>query len=105
MSAKKLAAAFINIETDALVPLGELAQQRLGKRPSPATLWRWRLRGVNGARLAVVKSGGCWMTTHKAFGDFLQQQTANCQPTPLDSDAPTERSAATTAKLSAAGLI
>ena len=44
----------INIETDDLVPLGILAAQRLGKRRSPATLWRWRLHGVNGARLAVV---------------------------------------------------
>ena len=95
----------INIETDELVPLGELARQRLGKRPSPATLWRWRLHGVNGAKLAVVKSGGCWMTTVAAFADFIRAQTANCTPVPLDSDAPTERSAATKAKLSAAGLI
>ncbi len=97
--------AAINIETDALIPLGELAKQRLGKRPSPATLWRWRLRGVNGARLAVVKSGGCWMTTAAAFAEFLRAQTANCQPAPLDTDVPTERSAATAKKLAAAGLL
>ena len=95
----------INIETDELVPLGELARQRLGKRPSPATLWRWRLHGVNGAKLAVVKSGGCWMTTPAAFGEFLRLQTANSQPQTLDTDAPTERSAATKAKLKAAGLV
>ncbi|MCX7421343.1 MAG: DUF1580 domain-containing protein [Planctomycetia bacterium] len=95
----------INIETDELIPLGILATQRLGKRPSPATLWRWRLHGVNGARLAVVKSGGCWMTTAAAFAEFLRAQTANCSPAPLADDAPAERSAATQKKLAAAGLL
>lgn len=95
----------INLETDDLIPVGVIAQQRLGKRPSPATQWRWHLKGVNGAKLEVVKSGGCWMTTRAAFAEFLRQQTANCQAAPLGTDAPAERSAATTKKLAAAGLL
>lgn len=95
----------INLETDELFPVGVIAQQRLGKRPSPTTQWRWHLKGVNGAKLAVVKSGGCWMTTRAAFAEFLRAQTANCQPQPLDSDALAERSAATKKKLAAAGLL
>ena len=95
----------INLDTDDLIPVGQLAEQRLGKRPSPATLWRWKLKGVNGAKLAVVKSDGCWMTTRAAFADFLRQQTANCSPAVIDSAAPVERSAAMQKKLAAAGLL
>ena len=95
----------INLDTDDLIPVGQLAEQRLGKRPSPATLWRWKLKGVNGAKLAVVKSGGCWMTTRAAFAEFLRQQTANCSPSASANDAPAERSPATQKKLAAAGLL
>ena len=95
----------INLETDDLIPVSRLIQQRLGKRISPATLWRWRLKGINGARLECVLCGGCWMTTAKSFAEWVRAQTANCQPAPLDTDAPTERSAATTKKLAAAGLL
>ncbi|MFM9966028.1 MAG: DUF1580 domain-containing protein [Planctomycetaceae bacterium] len=95
----------INLETDDLIPVGQLLKQRLGKRISPATLWRWRLKGINGARLECVLCGGCWMTTAKSFADWVRAQTANCQPAPLDTDAPAERSAATTKKLAAAGLL
>ncbi|MFM9962877.1 MAG: DUF1580 domain-containing protein [Planctomycetaceae bacterium] len=95
----------INLETDELIPLAVVATRRLGKRPSPATLWRWLNKGVNGARPSVVKSGGCWMTTRTAFAEFLREQTANCSPAPMGDDAPAERSAATAAKLKAAGLL
>ncbi len=95
----------INPEVDDLRPVNDFVLARFGKRISPATAWRWRLRGVNGAKLEVVKFGGCWCTTAAAFALFVRQQTANCQPAPIGSDAPAERSAATTKKLRAAGLL
>ena len=99
------ATALIDIEVDDLRPVNDFVKARFGKRISPATNWRWRLKGVNGAKLECVRFGGCWCTTRAAFADFIRVQTANCQPVMLDSAAPTERSAATTAKLKASGLI
>jgi uncharacterized protein DUF1580 len=95
----------INPEVDDLRPVNDFVQARFGKRISPATAWRWRLRGVNGAKLEVVKFGGCWCTTAAAFALFVRQQTANCQPPPSPSGAPAERSANTKRKLAAAGLL
>ena len=95
----------INLEIDDLVPIGTLIKQRLGKRISPATIWRWRLRGINGARLECVLCGGCWMTTAAAFAELLRAQTANVQPALLESAAPVERSDAKKRKLAAAGLL
>ncbi len=100
-----MAASLIDLEVDDLRPINDFVKARFGKRNSPATNWRWRLNGVNGAKLECVRFGGCWCTTAGAFADFIRAQTANCQPAPLDSDAPTERSAATTKKLAAAGLL
>ena len=48
----------INLETDKLRPLSYVIRDRIGKRTSPATLWRWRLKGVNGVRLECVRVGG-----------------------------------------------
>lgn len=95
----------INVECDTLIPIGLLARERLGKRISPATLWRWRLHGVAGAKLESVKCSGCWMTTRAAFAEFVRQQTANCSPAPIGTNAPAERSAATAKKLAKAGLL
>ena len=95
----------INLEMDVLVPVSELVRQKLGKRISPATLWRWRLKGINGARLECVLCGGRWLSTSSSFAEFLRVQTANVQPALIDAPAPTERSAATTKKLAAAGLL
>ena len=82
----------INIELDKLFPVAPLIEQRIGKRPAPATIWRWRLKGINGVRLECVLCGGCWMTTAAAFAEFVRAQTANVQPALLDAPAPTERS-------------
>lgn len=95
----------INVETDDLIPVRDLVKQRLGKRLSPATLWRWRLRGVHGAKLESIRAGSQWMTTAAAFSEFLRTQTANCSPTLPPAEAPAERSAATERKLQAAGLV
>lgn len=90
---------------DDLRPVNDIVQARTGKRNNPATTWRWRLKGVNGAKLPMVRVSGVWCTTAAAFAEFIRAQTANCQPASLDTDAPAERSAATTKKLAAAGLL
>lgn len=95
----------INPEVDDLRPVNDIVQARFGKRLNPSAIWRMRLKGVNGAKLPMMRFGGVWCTTAAAFAEFIREQTANCSPAPLDSDAPTERSAATTKKLAAAGLL
>lgn len=67
----------IDPESDFLAPVLEVIRQRLGKSVSPATSWRWRQIGINGAKLECVRSGGRWMSTPAAFGEFLRNQTAN----------------------------
>jgi hypothetical protein len=79
---------------DHLRPVGEVIQARLGKRISPTTLWRWRLKGVNGVRLQCLRLGGSWLTSEAAFGEFLRAQTQNvlasCAGRPAD--APSKQS-------------
>ena len=95
----------IDATTDNLLPVADVIRQRLGRRVGPTTRWRWQTKGINGARLECIRCGGRWMTTHVAFGEFLRVQTANCQPAPLGTDAPAERTPATQKKLAAAGLL
>jgi hypothetical protein len=98
----------IDPETDDLRPVSEIAQARLGKRPSPAVIWRWRVKGCHGARLECVQVSGCWCTTAAAFAQFVRAQTAGaiarCRAAGVES-APTERDERTTRKLQAAGLL
>jgi hypothetical protein len=95
----------INLETDELLALGE-ACRLLPIKPSPATLWRWRTKGVRAGNqriwLECVRVGGRWYTTRAAMARFISQQTAAA--TPID-DEPRERSALTERKLDEAGLI
>lgn len=99
-------ATTINPEVDDLRPVNDIVQARTGKRNNPSTTWRWRLKGVNGAKLPMVRVSGVWCTTAAAFAEFIRAQTANCSPAPMHADAaPAERSAATTKKLAAAGLL
>ena len=99
-------ASKINPEVDDLRPVNDIVQARTGKRNNPATTWRWRLKGVNGAKLPMVRVSGVWCTTAAAFAEFIREQTENCSPAPLATDAPgVGRSAATAAKLAAAGLV
>jgi len=55
-----------------------VAKRRTGKRPSPATVWRWCRKGVRhgSIKLTAVFHGGCWQTTPEAFEQFLAEQTA-----------------------------
>lgn len=97
--------ATIDIAADRLEPVNEIAKRRLGRRLSPATLWRWATKGVvasdgHRVKLETVKVAGSWHTTEAAFTAFLRAQ--NPQPDPDDSNA---RDPSTERRLRAAGLL
>lgn len=98
----------INLEKDELRPIHQVIRARIGKRVAPATLWRWRLKGVNGVRLECVRVGGLWFTTTAAFAEFLAAQTASFErpEVTLRSDAvPPPRSPEKERKLREYGLL
>jgi hypothetical protein len=43
----------------------------LSTNPSPATLWRWAFRGVDGVKLQSFKIGGRRYTTAEALDRFV----------------------------------
>ncbi len=43
----------------------------LSTNPSPATLWRWAFRGVDGVKLESFKIGGRRYTTAEALDRFV----------------------------------
>lgn len=59
-----------------LEPVQTLCRRVIGKRVSPATLWRWVRRGTRAGRLEAVHVNGTWYTTADAFADFVNRQTA-----------------------------
>lgn len=61
----------INIEREQLMALGE-AGRLLGWQPSPATLWRWRVKGVRNVRLDCIRIGGRWLTSREAILRFVK---------------------------------
>jgi hypothetical protein len=67
-----------------VVTLTELARRlprrRANKPTHVATLHRWRLRGLNGVRLAAVKYGGIWVTTVQAYQRFVDALTRATAP-------------------------
>jgi len=96
----------LDLAVDDLRPINDFVQARFGKRINPATTWRWRLKGVNGAKLPMVRFSGVWCTSAAAFAEFIRAQTANCSPAPKHDDAaPAERSETTKRKLATAGLL
>lgn len=95
----------IDVENDDLIAVTAEAKRRTGKRPSPATVWRWVKKGVRGVRLEAVQLFGAWHTTRAAFGRFIAAQTAAALPIADSDDAPADRSPETAAKLKAAGLL
>ena len=98
-------AAVINIETDDIRPAQQVIKSRTGKRVSPATLWRWRLKGVGGVKLPMVRVGGVWHTTVEAFAEFVRAQTAALTPADPVGEVSAERSESTRRRLEAAGLV
>jgi hypothetical protein len=66
-------------DADRLLSLAE-ACRLLPSQPSPATLWRWRVRGVRGIRLCCTRIGGRWAVTRRSLQEFLTAVTAACSP-------------------------
>ena len=99
----------IDLENDELLTLAE-ACRLLPKKPAPSTLWRWRARGVVAGgrriRLPCIRAGGTWLTTRRAFAEFLERLTEAALPAEnLEDNAPSERPETTTRRLERAGLI
>lgn len=65
------------LDSGTLEPVTTIAKRITGKRPSPATVWRWAHKGMCGGsvRLAWAKHSGCLVTTEAAFRDFITAQT------------------------------
>jgi hypothetical protein len=47
------------------------AGRLLSTNPSPATMWRWALKGVDGVKLHTTKIGGRRYTTAEALDLFV----------------------------------
>lgn len=93
-------------DADDLVTVASEAKRRTGKRPSPATVWRWTHKGCRGVLLKAVHCFGAWHTTREAFSEFIRDQSAAAMAASVFSDdAPAERDEATAKKLRAAGVL
>lgn len=54
-----------------LLPLAEAFEKATGRRPSAASIARWRLRGIRGTRLESVRLGGRWLSSTCAVHRFI----------------------------------
>ena len=101
----KLTESLIDLEHDDLRPVSVIAKERTGRRPSPGTVWRWRLKGCHGAKLEAVLVNGCWCTTKAAFANFIRRQTDAANAACTAEGVSTERDEMTERRLKAAGLL
>lgn len=73
-----------------LRPVSEIAMQATGRRPAPATTWRWCKLGTRRGVLPAVRVYGSWHTTAAAFrawlhvADRADTSEAGRAETPLD---------------------
>ena len=96
----------IDLETDTLLPVAPLVEGRVGRRISPATLWRWRVKGIHGVRLEAYLVAGVWCSTPAALTAFLRDSSAAAMSgAPKTDGRPRERDPETTRRLQAAGLL
>lgn len=95
----------IDPERDTLIPAAKLIEQKTGRRPSPQQSWRWRTRGVNGARLECVRIGSQWYTTEAAFSEFIRAQSGDSWKSGSPVTPPKEREDQMRRRLKAAGLM
>lgn len=72
MSANKLVDSNYPLE-----PVATVAKRITGKRPSPATIYRWCRKGLAGGRIRLkwVFHSGAMHTTEAAFREFIAAQT------------------------------
>jgi hypothetical protein len=90
------------------LPLAEAARL-LPKRPNPATLWRWRTKGVRGVRLRTSMIGGRRYVTRAALREFNEAVTAaaerkSAEPVEQAPESTRPRSAEMVRRLRKAGL-
>ncbi|MEM9351607.1 MAG: DUF1580 domain-containing protein [Planctomycetota bacterium] len=67
----------MNLEKEHLMPVVDAIARATGKRPHTATIYRWRTRGVRGARLETVVIGGRRVTSVDAVRRFVRETTAS----------------------------
>ena len=77
----------------------------LPKRPSPACMWRWYRKGINGVLLETVVVGGRRFTTKVAWTEFVRRTTAAANQLPPEEDDAPKRTESTQRKLKNAGLL
>ena len=76
----------IDIQTEEVVSLTEAAKskhlprRRKGKRPHPATLFRWSTRGCRGVKLETIQCGGTRCTSVEALQRFFERCTDPAAP-------------------------
>jgi len=88
-------------ESEELRPVGAVVAERIGRRLSPASLWRWHTKGLrNGARLRVARIGKAVFTCPRWLDQFIAEQNAGQFPT-----APPAVPNPTEAELREAGLL
>lgn len=94
----------IDLQRDTLVPVQTMCVERLGRRVSPQSVWRWIVKGCSGAKLEAVRVSGKWHTTPAAFAAFIEAQTASALPVP-EAEEDCRRTEATERRLREAGLL
>ena len=68
----------INPNTEDLIPIYE-ARSEFPQKPSTATLWRWMLKGVRGAKLDSIRIGGRRFTSKEACLRFIAESSAEAE--------------------------
>jgi hypothetical protein len=87
------------------------AARLLPKRPNPATLWRWRTKGVRGVKLETVLIGGRRYVSRAALRQFIDAVTAAASQaegpavSKPSNESKRQRPAETSRRLRQAGLI
>lgn len=102
---KNATTSLIDPQHDPLIPIRQLAKERLGKSISPSCQWRWIRRGVRGVRLEAVQAMGVWCTTPAAFGAFISGQTRAALGDSPPPGGPAVRSQEKVVRLRKAGLL
>jgi hypothetical protein len=99
----------INAFTEYVMKLAEAGRRCPGGPVSPATIYRWSKRGIEGERLETINVGGVTMTSTEALQRFFERITAAKESkTQAALDAlcdDVERSDGTSRRLEAAGLL
>jgi hypothetical protein len=76
----------LELETEHLLRLADAGQhlppRRGGRRPHPATFYRWAKAGLRGVRLETIRVGGSLCTSREALHRFCERLTEAEGPSP-----------------------